>query len=499
NEGATVVEIYNALGYAAAAVGNHEFDFGPAGELAVPAAEFDDPRGALKQRASEANFPLLAANLIDIATGAPVSWQNIQPSTMVDVAGVRIGIIGVVTKSALYTTIAANTVGLRIGSLTEAITREARTLRADGASLVIVVAHAGSRCSEFDDPRDLSSCDTSGEFSAEIMHVANALPTGLVDHIVGGHVHQGVAHIVNDIAVTSSYSSMRAFGRVDFTISRDDGRILQRKIFPPQQLCPAVNDAGNECVWLPAAAAAPALARYEGRTVEPDEKIVAIANRAVARAAEIKTQKLGVVLDTPFTLDGNPESPLANLFTNALYESIDADVVLHNAAGGLRAALPEGELTYGSVYSMFPFDNRVAVLELSGADLRRIIARQAHAGRRRAAFAGMRVFVDCTDGDMRVRMQLANGQEIRDTDVLRIGANDFLTSGGDDILTPAMPDGGFALDDDPRLIREIIVDWLRNRGGRLHPQQFQDQAGRRWNLPESLPATCTLQQTFSAR
>ena len=36
NEGAVVVAAYNALGYAAAAIGNHEFDFGPVGPAATP-------------------------------------------------------------------------------------------------------------------------------------------------------------------------------------------------------------------------------------------------------------------------------------------------------------------------------------------------------------------------------------------------------------------------------------------------------------------------------
>src|SRR5215212_973014 len=47
NEGAAVVDAYNRLGYAAAAVGNHEFDYGPVGpdETAQPPGQ--DPRGAL--------------------------------------------------------------------------------------------------------------------------------------------------------------------------------------------------------------------------------------------------------------------------------------------------------------------------------------------------------------------------------------------------------------------------------------------------------------------
>src|SRR5687767_1552592 len=46
-EGAPVVAAYNALGYTAAAVGNHEFDFGPVGPAATPRGPSDDPNGAL--------------------------------------------------------------------------------------------------------------------------------------------------------------------------------------------------------------------------------------------------------------------------------------------------------------------------------------------------------------------------------------------------------------------------------------------------------------------
>src|SRR5918996_29833 len=46
-EGAPVVAAYNAIGYTAAAVGNHEFDFGPVGPPSVPTSATDDARGAL--------------------------------------------------------------------------------------------------------------------------------------------------------------------------------------------------------------------------------------------------------------------------------------------------------------------------------------------------------------------------------------------------------------------------------------------------------------------
>src|SRR5262249_53188603 len=63
-EGAVVVAAYNAMGYTASAIGNHEFDFGPSGAASTRTSEADDPRGALKARAAEARFPVLAANIL---------------------------------------------------------------------------------------------------------------------------------------------------------------------------------------------------------------------------------------------------------------------------------------------------------------------------------------------------------------------------------------------------------------------------------------------------
>ena len=222
SEGLEVVTAYNALGYAAATIGNHEFDFGPVGKAATPGQPSDDPRGALKRRASEARFPLLAANLIDAATGRPVAWANVRPSTIVDAAGVKVGVVGVLTATALAQTIAANTGGLQVSALVPSIATEAAALRAAGASVVVVSAHAGGRCERFDDPMDLSSCNPSGE----IFRVARELPPGLVDVIIAGHSHAGVAHQVAGIAIAEQFATGRAFGRVDVFIDRASQRVL---------------------------------------------------------------------------------------------------------------------------------------------------------------------------------------------------------------------------------------------------------------------------------
>jgi 5'-nucleotidase len=466
SEGKSVVEAYNALGYAAAAVGNHEFDFGPPGPKAIPESDSDDPRGALRQRASEANFPLLAANLIDEKTGRIVQWDNVRPSTMVTVGSVDIGIVGVVTTHALQTTIAANTVGLRVASLAESIIREARALRGQGAELVIVLAHAGGRCETFDDPHDLTACDLSGE----ILQVAGDIPPGLVDHIVGGHVHDGIAHVVNGIAITASYSKTVAFSRVDFTLDANSGAVIERRVFPPQPNRPTDS--------------------YEGAPTEPVAELVAIADAARKAAAQQQQEKLGVYLDTPMTLRSGPESELGNLMTDAVREFTNADIAIHNVRGGIRAELPAGELTYGSVFRMFPFDNRIAVIELSGAELRGIIARQVHNAGRRAGFSGMRAFVGCDDNGMDITLLLPDGRELGDDDIVSVAANDFLLLGGDDVLTPAIPPQGFDVPTDTPLVRDALLQWFRARGGHLHAGEFLDDERPRWNLPAELPDSC---------
>jgi len=484
SEGAPVVEAYNALGYAAAAIGNHEFDFGPVGPKSIPEEDGDDPQGALRQRATETDFPLLAANLIDASTGQRVDWENVHSSTMVTRAGINIGIVGVLTRDAPQTTIAANTAGVEVAPLAESIITQAKALRADGASLVVVVAHAGGRCEEFTDPTDLSSCDQSGE----ILQVANQIPQGLVDHIVAGHVHRGIAHIVNDIAVTASYSNSRAFSRADFTLDRNTGEVLDRKVFPPQNNCARAADARGACTFEDDASRE--AASYEGRRVVPMARVAAIAERAREAAARRQAEELGVFIETPMTLRDRPESALGILMTDALLESNDADIAIHNVYGGIRAELPAGELTYGSVFRMFPFDNRIAILELTGKDLRKIIAIQAHNTGRHAGFSGMRVYVGCNDDHMSIRMVRPDGREIEDADMLRVVANDFLLMGGDDVLTPAMPADGFDIPYGTPLVRDVLVSWFRNRGGRLRADEFLNPDKRRWNLPDPLPQSC---------
>ncbi|MBT8080565.1 MAG: bifunctional metallophosphatase/5'-nucleotidase [Gammaproteobacteria bacterium] len=486
-EGASVVAAYNAIGYTAAALGNHEFDFGPVGAATVPESDDDDPQGVIKARALEAQFPMLAANLIDLDTNLPVAWPNVQPSVIVDAAGVKIGIIGVMTENALLTTILANTRGLRVAPIAQTIQVEAERLRQFGASVIIVTAHAGSRCTEFDDPYDLSSCSQQGE----IFRVANALEPGTVDVIIGGHAHEGIAHFVNGIAVASAFSRSSAFDRIDLYVDPSSDSLLGSKIHPPQMLCRYLSIKPGVCAIQEHADVPLAPAVYAGLTVIPDLALAETIAPALQMAEELKSAELGVHLEEPFRRSDIPETSVGNLLMDILLESAaDADFAIHNSRGGIRADLPAGPLNYGKLYEMFPFDNRRVTIELTGAQLRQVMAKQMTSGRWRAGFSGGKVIATCNDDALDVRIVRASGEDVQDGDAVRIVTADFLTTGGDAIFSDVIPPGGFPVDHDAPLIRDVLETYLLERGGSLSPDMFFDEENRRFVYESRPPIRC---------
>ena len=461
NEGEVVVAAYNALGYAAAAVGNHEFDYGPVGEAATPATPEDDPRGALKARAAEARFPFLAANIIDRATAVPVDWPNVRPSTVVEVAGVRVGVVGLTTSATLRTTMAANTVGLDIAPLASTLAAEAGRLRASGATIVIAAAHAGGLCTAFEKPTDLSSCDAD----AEIFQVARALPAGLVDGIVAGHHHNGIAHEVAGIPIVSSYSRGRAFGRFDLLVDAASGRVMSHRIFPPHDLVPS---------------------EYEGRVVTPSADIDGILAPAVDRARNAKQRPLNGLVAEPLRR-AEAESALGNLVVDWARAAAGADVAIANS-GAIRADLPAGPLTFGGLYAVAPFDNREMTLTLTGDELRRVIANNLQQGGSFILVSGVRAAADCVSGVLRVALERDSGRSVRNTDRLRVVTSDFLVAGGDALFAPVLPLRD--VKDEGRLVRDAMAGWIRRHGGTWREADLMTEANRRVTYPGERPVRC---------
>jgi len=478
SEGALVVDAYNAIGYTAQAIGNHDFDFG---SIDSPAARQlpGDLRGALKARAAQAHHPFLAANLLDAATGRVVEWRNVQRSRLVEAAGIKVGIVGVMTRDALRSTLAANVQGLQVAPLAPAIAAEAATLRRAGARVVVVAAHAGGRCTRFDDPSDLSSCEES-----EIFQVANSLPHGLVDVIAAGHTHAGLAHLVNGIGIVQPLSRGQAFSRADVVFDRRTGAVARVQVFAPRPVCAQQDATTGEC----AAAGVPA--RYEGRTVTPDPAIVRAMAPALQRVHDLQAASLGVTLDAPVRRATEVGSPLGRLFAGALREALPgADVaVVNNAGRGLRADLPDGPLTLGRLYDVFPFDNRIARIAISGGELSRWLAMEIGEGRLSGlGVSGVTVRTSCVAGSVHVDLVRGTGRPVRADEQLvaaKIGAPTL--SGG-----LAAPDflGGVGPIDNAPIAREAFEDWFR-RLGRLAQRQRDEKIHESAGLEPAQPADC---------
>jgi 2',3'-cyclic-nucleotide 2'-phosphodiesterase (5'-nucleotidase family) len=447
-EGAAVVRAYNALGYAAVAVGNHEFDFGPSGPAHVPAHPGDDPRGALKARAHEARFPFLAANLRQVDVAGPVRWPNVRPWVVVPVAGVRIGLVGVTTIGTPRATHPFNFAGLTVTPLVPAIEEAARAARQAGALAVIVLAHAGGRCGRLDVPDDLGSCDAS----EEIFAVARALRPGLVDAIAAGHTHQAMAHRVGSVVVVQAFAGGRAFARLDLTIDPARQRVDRVQPFAPRALC------GDRA---PASFAADACqpGPYEGRPVVFDARVAAVLRPDVERAAETRRRPVGVRLRTPVRRATREESPLGNLAADLLRAVRPSDVGFING-GSLRSDLPAGPLRYGDLYQAFPFDDGVAVLKLTAGQLAAMVARNLGRDAGILSLSGVRARARCAPGGLQVTLLDGAGRPLPADRPLRAVTNGYLASGGDgliDGIAPPQPS-------DATPMRELFAEALAARG-----------------------------------
>ncbi|NMO13713.1 bifunctional metallophosphatase/5'-nucleotidase [Pyxidicoccus fallax] len=472
-EGAVVIDVYNRLGFTAAAIGNHEFDYGPVGPGAMASRPGDDPLGALKARVRQARFPLLSANMVEAATGKHPAWTGNDGTHLVTVKGVKVGLVGLTTESTPDVTNPANVASLRFLPLAPTALEAARSLRARGAEVVVAVAHAGGRCADLKNPRDTSSCDRG---DAEILAMLDALPPGTLDAVVAGHTHQPMGHFFGDVPVIETTGLSRSLGVVELYVDPASRRVLPQRtrIQATIPLCARVDAQEGTCdgrrlrdrdgVRL-------VRATFLGAPVVPDAEVARVLAPALALADEAQRRPVGVSAATPLARGYTEEGALGNLVADALREAAGADVGIMNP-GGVRADLPAGPLSFGQVYEVLPFDNTVAVLQLTGAELRRLLE-LAHASDRGAVFAvsGLEVTLARCPGLQRFQdATLTGGRPLEPGKTYRVALPDFLARGGDGLgpVTRALPPERADLTPARGMdLREALIAYGRARGGTL--------------------------------
>jgi 5'-nucleotidase len=216
---------------------------------------------------------------------------------------------------------------------------------------------------------------------------------------------------------------------------------------------------------------------------------------ALQRVQDLRATPLDVVFDTPVPRGADDEeSALGNLFADALRDltpGTDVAVSYSAGPGGLRADIAAGPATFGALYDVFPFDNRVVRLTLTGAQLRQMLASQLRRPRARGralGVSGIRVRVDCRHNDIAVDVTRESGRPIGDHETLVVATTDFMVLRAASVALIDAQAIDFTAD--LPLVRDAVAGWLREhgtRGGHLRADQFADAARPRWARTE--PAT----------
>lgn len=351
--GRSVTDVYNAVGLTASAVGNHEFDFG------IP---------VLKERIAQAKYPILAANVFLKGTRTRPDW--LKPSAIVEQGGIRIGIIGLATRETPLTTNPVNIQELDFVEGGPVAAQEADALRARGATVVLITAHAGPY------PPD-----------NEIQHIAEAV-RGKVDAIVSGHHHTAYASIDSGIPVVQSGAKLQSFSTIELTLDAQN-HVRQFTVDAD-----SVPKQGTPQAILHTYNGAPAA--FRGHAIQPDGKVSAILRDYDVQVKKLRDLRIG---ETALELrKGGKDDLLANLVVDALRSGagggLKAQYAFQNS-GGLRVTeIPAGPITFGQIFDLIPFDNQQVIVTLPANQVRNALEAVLHAGKGPLRVSGLRYTID---------------------------------------------------------------------------------------------------------
>lgn len=163
--------------------------------------------------------------------------------------------------------------------------------------------------------------------------------------------------------------------------------------------------------------------------------------------------------ETAFTKE-QPEGNLGNFVCDLLFKKcktyLGADSVLLNGVilnnGGLRTSIPQGEVTVGKLFELMPFDNELAMVELSGAKTKAMLHYLAEKGG--MPVAGIRMEIE----NGKPKNVLINGVPFDDKKHYYFISSDYLISGGDKMDFFKEPVKMVML---KKLIRDAIIEYCK--------------------------------------
>lgn len=412
--GEAVVAGMNALGYTAMAIGNHEYDYG-------------EP--TVTQLHQLANFPLLAANIRQRSDGERPAYA--QPSLLVDVGGVKVGIVGLATRHTSTSTLPANVAHLLFEDEVATGDRVARLLREQGAEVVIALTHCGLAPTQARKRIEASALTLTPQDEAWGGDLRIARETS-VDLVLGGHLHTGLSGTwtdpVSGKVIVQSYEGLEAVSRVSVTV--DDAGVHATS----ELVDLWVDQTGQD-------------ARVEGVVAAYAERVGPALDRPVATLEEDLRRSPPAPGEQYSSLD----CPLGNFFADAMWRAVpNADGAIQNSHG-IRADLYAGSVAVRDIYRVMPFDNTLTVVTISGEVLLGWLRDSLSAGQTKLQVSNIAVTVTFDDkGAVATLRAAVGGEAIDPARSYRIVTNSYLSSGA----TPRL--AGVPVEDTGRSLRDVL-------------------------------------------
>jgi 2',3'-cyclic-nucleotide 2'-phosphodiesterase (5'-nucleotidase family) len=394
SKGRAIIEFMNRMGYDAMTVGNHDLDRGP---------------DLLQELAGLAGFPMLAANLVDSATGdIPAHFR---PFEILERGGLRIGILGITHERLRGMQTPENMRGLDILREIPAARQWLDTLRAKGVDLVIGLHHVGFY-------RDKVIADSVPGF----------------DVIIGAHSHTGLRQAYecpnNHTIIVQTFGHLSTVGKLELMIDPKTRQIVGyqselRELFT-EEVTPDTAELRRINFWTDLAEAG-------------FDSVIGLAAVDMRRAG------------------GPRESSLGNMMADAIREAVGADVAFQNS-GGIRDDILKGEVTYRQIYKVDAFSNTIVTMEMTGDQLLRALEVSVMGGHGIFQVSGMRMVFDPKKPPLnRVVSVSVDGQPVDPEKKYKVATNSFLAAGGGNyrifLEADSWLDTGF-------LVRQAMVDFI---------------------------------------
>ncbi|MGW0411128.1 bifunctional metallophosphatase/5'-nucleotidase [Streptomyces collinus] len=444
------IEALNKLKLDVTSVGNHEFDEG-ARELARLQNGGCHPTDGCytDKKFKGADFPYLAANVLDDKTGKPI----LKPYWVWKKKDVRIGFIGVTLEGTPGIVSADGVKGLKFKDEVETINKYAKVLQRQGVQSIVALIHEGGFPASGSYNYDCDAGGAGAGISGPIVDIARNV-TPAVDALVTGHTHNAYVCDIPDPSgrprmVTSAASFGRLYTDTTLTYDRRTGDIART----------AVKSAN----------------RVVSRDVPKAQDMTDLIARWNTLAAPIGNRTIGYIsADIGNT---GTESPMGDLIADAQLaygKELDprTSLALMNP-GGVRAGLTyaakgaegDGVVTYAEGFTVQPFANTVNLQDFTGAQLVQVLREQVSGANAAAPkilqpSANLTYTLDLTkSGADRVVTDSirVNGAPVDPSATYRIATNSFLAGGGDGFPTLGAGTGDLVGADDLTALEKYLT------------------------------------------